>query len=328
MKVLVVRLSSFGDQIHVCPAVADLKRQRPDVEIHWLTQSEFAAVPQAHRSVSKVFTVPLTTLKKYPFRLSIWREFFRTVKKLRNERYSVAVDVHGVIKSALMVVLSGAKTRVGFGRQGVAEGLAYSAYHRHFRHTPGLTAVNKLRDFFRWTFDLEHLSSRVEFGLTVPDQGKKTFNKVLLVPCASHPSKMLPLDHWVDLAFAISAEDSTLAIWVSWGSEREREIALALQQITHGLIKPNPKRFEATELFESLRGYKFVVGLDSGISQLANALGVPTLMVFVASSPEYFFFPGSSNSSYLGSLDSTLASVELRAAFLKMIRNSPKTVCC
>ena len=44
MKILLVRLSSMGDLIHTLPAVEDLARQCPDVELHWLCEAGFADI--------------------------------------------------------------------------------------------------------------------------------------------------------------------------------------------------------------------------------------------------------------------------------------------
>ena len=48
MKILLVRLSSMGDLIHTLPAVEDLARQCPEVELHWLCEAGFADIVRLH----------------------------------------------------------------------------------------------------------------------------------------------------------------------------------------------------------------------------------------------------------------------------------------
>ena len=48
MKVLLVRLSSMGDLIHTLPAVSDLARHRPDVELDWICEAGFADIARLH----------------------------------------------------------------------------------------------------------------------------------------------------------------------------------------------------------------------------------------------------------------------------------------
>ena len=53
MKILLVRLSSMGDLIHTLPAVEDLTRMCPDVELHWLSEAGFTDIARLHPFVKK-----------------------------------------------------------------------------------------------------------------------------------------------------------------------------------------------------------------------------------------------------------------------------------
>lgn len=317
MKILIIRLSSFGDQIHLCPAIRDLKRQRPNVEIHWLVQSEFASVPKAHHSVSRVVSLPLAALRKNPWSLAAWRDLIRVIKNLKNEDYQLAIDAQGVIKSALMAFFSGARLRVGYGREGLAERLAYWFYHRHFLYEPGMSSVTKLRHFFCWAFDLGPITAEVDFGL--PKWASDAIDdpsRVLFIPFASHENKMLPLGVWIELARVLRSKHADSKILISWGSERERELADAMEAQSGGLMQSNPYRLEFSALVNSLLRCRLVVGVDTGVSQLANALGIPTVMIFKKSAPQIFFTEGSPYSLQLGSANVAPTQKELEEAVL------------
>ena len=320
MKVLIIRLSSFGDQIHACPAVSDLKKQRPEVEIHWLVQTEFAAVSGAHQAVSKVLRVPLSEIKRQPKTIRHWLEFFRVVKCLRKEQYDVAVDIHGVLKSAVMAVLSGAKVRIGFDRIGLAERAAYWLYHRHFHYCPGMTSVTKLRKFFWWAFDLRSDDDAPDFGLSKKiESTKQKKSGVFFVPFASHGTKMLPLDSWSALARGIHDNYPDLVITLSWGSDQEKSAARQITGEANGYLRLNSHRMDFDELIETTKCYELVVGLDTGITHLANALGVPTVMIFKKSAPELFYIAGSRDSLYLGSANTPPTQAVMEATVLKLL---------
>ena len=321
MKVLIVRLSSFGDQIHACPAISDLKRQRPDIEIHWLVQTEFAAVACAHQSVSKVLTVPFSEIKRSPSKIKFWLELVRVVSRLKDERYDVIVDIQGVIKSAMMAFLTGGKVRIGFGKAGLAEPVAYWFYHRHFIYQPGMTSVTKLRFFIQWAFNLESFANEPNFGLTKDTDSKiEREPGILFVPFASQISKMLPLESWGFLAKTIRNYYPDLKITLSWGSEDEFAAAKQIACEVNGIISPSEHRFERDKLVNSIASYQLVVGLDTGITPLANALGVPTVMIFKKSAPQLFYTAGSKNSHYLGSANIAPTQAELDKAILKLLR--------
>src|SRR5713226_4328901 len=42
MRVLIAKLSSFGDVIHTFPALTDLKAARPEIEVDWLVEEAYA----------------------------------------------------------------------------------------------------------------------------------------------------------------------------------------------------------------------------------------------------------------------------------------------
>src|SRR5674476_969318 len=95
MKILVVRLSSLGDILHLFPAISDLRRHFPDAEIHWLVEPAFSEVAGWHSAIDKVITVPLRAHKK------IWWKIPTLLSKLRRqlqtEKYDIVLDAQGLI---------------------------------------------------------------------------------------------------------------------------------------------------------------------------------------------------------------------------------------
>ena len=49
----------MGDVVHALPLVADIARARPDVQIDWLCEETFAAIPAMSRHVTNVHRVAL-----------------------------------------------------------------------------------------------------------------------------------------------------------------------------------------------------------------------------------------------------------------------------
>ena len=54
MKVLIIRFSSIGDIVLTTPVVRCLKKQLPEVEVHYLTKSSFRAVLEANPYIDKL----------------------------------------------------------------------------------------------------------------------------------------------------------------------------------------------------------------------------------------------------------------------------------
>src|SRR5512134_3849594 len=98
MKILVVRLASLGDILHLFPAISDLRRRHPDAEIHWLVEPAFAEVAGWHQGVDKVISVPLRAHKKTWWKIPALLGGLK--KQLRAENYDIVLDAQGLLKSA------------------------------------------------------------------------------------------------------------------------------------------------------------------------------------------------------------------------------------
>ena len=54
MRLLIVRLSSFGDVVHTFPALTDLADARPDIAVDWLVDESFAGFARLHPAVGEI----------------------------------------------------------------------------------------------------------------------------------------------------------------------------------------------------------------------------------------------------------------------------------
>ena len=85
MKILLVRLSSMGDLVHTLPAVSDLARHCPDIELHWLCEAAFADIARLHPFVRRVETMQWRKWRKHLFQAAVRRELGSQKNDLRAE---------------------------------------------------------------------------------------------------------------------------------------------------------------------------------------------------------------------------------------------------
>ena len=142
MKILIVKLSSLGDILHLFPAVSDLRRHYPDAEIHWLVEPAFAELAGWHSAVDKVITVPLRAHKKTWWKLPSLLGKLR--KQLQAENYDAVLDAQGLIKSALLARLAGVAV-FGFAAGSAREPLAARLYQKTAKIPDGLHVIEKNR---------------------------------------------------------------------------------------------------------------------------------------------------------------------------------------
>src|SRR5678815_2013275 len=119
-RVLVVRLGAMGDILHTLPAVAYLKRSRPEWELTWLVEPRWRPLLEGNPTLDGVVTLQRATLAG----------LLETRQQLRASRFDMTVDFQGLLKSALSARASGARERCGFESSQLREPLAAAFYTR------------------------------------------------------------------------------------------------------------------------------------------------------------------------------------------------------
>jgi heptosyltransferase-1 len=290
MRILIVKLSSFGDVIHTFPALTDLKAARPDVEVDWLVEEAFAALVAHHPAVSRIHKVALRRLRWPPAR---WPALFRHRRDLRRElrarRYDLILDVQGLMKSASFARLAGAPI-AGFDASSAREPAAAKFYQRKFRLHGHPHIVEQLRRFFAEALDYPLPTRAGAPGLRRPSPSPRLADLDLpagyglLVHSAAWPTKLWPEERWRALVGRIVAAGATVVL--PWGDDAEKARALRIAAGLPGAI-PLPRKLGGEELVEMIAGARFSVGLDTGLTHLAAAFDVPGVCLFGPTDPVY-----------------------------------------
>lgn len=160
MKILVVRLSSLGDILHLFPAISDLRRKFPNAAIDWLVEPAFAEAVAWHAAVDKVIRVPLRAHKKLWWKIPVLLGKLR--RRLQAEHYDVVLDAQGLIKSAILSRLAGVPV-YGFDANSAREPIASRLYEKTARVPNGLHVIEKNRQLVEQLF-AANISQAADFG--------------------------------------------------------------------------------------------------------------------------------------------------------------------
>ena len=98
-RALIVKTTSMGDVIHALPAVADLAKAQPDLQIDWVVEKSFADIPRLSRYVNTVHEVAVRQWRKHVLSSQTWREVGRVRAALQSAHYERVVDLQGLLKS-------------------------------------------------------------------------------------------------------------------------------------------------------------------------------------------------------------------------------------
>lgn len=111
-RILVFAPNWVGDAVMSTPALAALARLFPDARVVALVRPYVAAVLEGLECLSEV-----RPLKSLAGNAGAW-SIVTDGKALRNEGFELAVLFSNSFRTALLALLSGAKRRVGYGREG------------------------------------------------------------------------------------------------------------------------------------------------------------------------------------------------------------------
>lgn len=271
--ILFVKTSSLGDVVHNCPAVSDAARALPGAAIDWVVEEPFAGIAAMHPAVRRVIPVAVRRWRGALWRPSIWSEIGAWCRELRRSRYDAVVDTQSLLKSAL-ISRAASGTRHGLDRASAREWLApalYDVAHSVPRH---LHAVQRNRLLAASALGYT-AGTLVDYGLRVPAAQKSGY--VVLLTMTSRADKLWPEERWIELGRSLGAP----AI-LPWGSDAERARAERIAGAIGGTVLPRKSLEELARLFVNARG---VVGLDTGLTHLAAALGVPVVGIYCGSDP-------------------------------------------
>ncbi len=279
MRLLIVKTSSMGDVVHALPVVGDILRQHPDAQIDWLVEAPFAAIPQMHPGLRRVLPMSWRKWRQQLFSAATWRAMGQLRGELRGGGYDGVLDLQGLLKSALWARQAGAPV-LGYDAASAREPAAASFYKHTAKVATDLQAVQRCR-----LLAAAHLgytvSGHPDFGLRAPAPTWTPRSAyAVLIPNASRREKLWPERHWAAVGRRL-LEKGWLPV-VLWGRDEEQTLAERIAASCEGDVPPF---LRVGEMAAVLAGANQVVGLDTGFTHLAAALGRPTLGIYCDHEP-------------------------------------------
>ncbi|MFC4159977.1 lipopolysaccharide heptosyltransferase I [Chitinimonas lacunae] len=312
-KILLLRLSSMGDIVHNMPAATDIAAHFPEAEIHWVVEENFIELPQLHPAIKRIVPIALRRWRRRPFDAGYRAEMRRFRDTLQAERYDLAIDSQGLIKSALVGRLSGA-TVAGFDRHSARDPFASLFYHRRFDISRELHVIVRNRLIAGRALGYEP-EGPLDFGLQPPPlelPWRPASPYAVFLTATSRDAKLWPEADWISLGRVLASRG--LRCVLPWGSPPERERAERIAQVVpDAVVAP---RFNLTEAAVLLAGAEVAVGVDTGLMHLAGAVATPTVAIFCDSPPQLAGVRSSAYAVSLGGIGTPPRLAEVEAATL------------
>jgi len=281
MRVLIVKLSSLGDVVHTLPVVADIRAAHPGARVDWVVEPAFAPLVERVAGVANVIECPLRRWT----RAGWWRATTRSelgafVGRLRRDRYEAVVELQGLTKAALVAALArgpswGLANRTdGASHEWPARFLATHAV-RVEQHSH---ALDRARELVAKALDT-NIEVPPDFGLrarrlATPERERT----VVLVHGTTRVDKLWPDDHWIELGARLVEEGWNVALPHAGADEAKR--ARLLAEAIGGASCAVWPAMELGAFIDRLAATAGVIGVDSGPSHIAVALGLPHVQIY------------------------------------------------
>jgi heptosyltransferase-1 len=297
-RILIVRLSAFGDIVQTLPLLVEVRKRYPTATIGWLVEEAGASLLANHPLLD---TLHVLKLKTWLRQLKSPQTFFQAIfailsfiTALKTQRYTVLIDVQGLLKSAIWGWLSGIPMRIGFSP---AREQAFRFYtHTHASFHPIKSTLHASQEFLSLltlldpTYAIPSVEAlqyplfqsveppafTVENVLPAHWLKQRVTNPIIaLAPCTAWASKHWEREHWVTLA-GLLMDAGFRVVWL--GAKADETWFAELWK----LAVKNPKWLEEQtvscvgktsfeQLYQLLGSIDCVVGLDSVAFHLANA---------------------------------------------------------
>lgn len=316
MRILIVKTSSMGDVVHALPAVSDMARALPGIQIDWLVERGFSAMPHQHRAVQRVITLQWRKWRK-SLRAPETRAAIRAWRaEMRQEPYDLIIDMQGLLKSAAFACFARGP-RGGYDGHSIREPLASLAYSRKARVSRHLHAVDRCRQLASQLLGYPLPDTPPDFGLIASTEAwtpRTGHSFAVLIPCASRPEKLWPQANWVSIGQQLRAKGLDVA--VMWGSPEEQRLAQGIADKIDGAVPPF---LTVQQAADTLARAEVVIGLDTGMSHLAAAHGRPTVGIYCDHEPGLVGLVGSGPVISLGGKGLSPSLTQVEAALARIL---------
>ena len=266
--------------VQTAAVVQDVLQHFPDAQIDWVVEEAFAPLVSLVAGVRRVIPVAQRRWRTARWSDETRRERAAFLRDLHANAYDAVLDFQGLIKSAL--VARQARLRPGGFSATFANGSDACSYEwpvrwllrRSFPMPQRIHAVARYR-----------LLAALALGYTTQDAAAVRWqfaaatptNTVAFAHGTTRADNEWSPQNWLALGHALIAQGFSLALPQSNDAELARAQALVQALGPQSTVWPRESLADVTRRMAACAG---VVGVDSGLSHIAVALGLPHVQIF------------------------------------------------
>jgi heptosyltransferase I len=286
MKILIVKLGSIGDIIHTLPALAAIRVALPDAEISWVAETRSAEILRGNPMIDRLIEVDTRSLRGGKVVAGILAGIRTQLRDLRRFKFDIALDFQGLLKSAAITKLSGAKIRYGFNKSSMREPASRIFLNRSVDIPPETHVIRKNLTLAENALNIPVPQADFEFPIAAEMEHKLESvrlieaagsNFAILNPAGGWVTKLWHPEKYGKLADLLWERNGLTSIIATGPGESDLSDAVMGNSRSGRAIAASPS---LKGFYELAKVAKIYVGGDTGPTHLAIAAGTPIVGIY------------------------------------------------
>lgn len=270
-KILIIRLSSFGDVIQLLPTIDYLHQEGFDVDI--LTKKAFASGLTPHPHIHKIHI--------FDNKSFIGTELRKVKRLITENKYDVVYDAHNNLRSKLILLVTFfsrlfSKTiTVQRPKYRLKRFLLFkfriNKFEKPYVSAKSFFAPLKNAGILKSDYDLENLELNPSYNQNMEELSKfniPDFSYICLAPSAAWPLKRWPITHFQELINSMP----NVSFYIIGGAEDTFTFDLKALNLTNLCGKIN--WYDTGKI---LKNAQAVISADTGVLHWADYMGTPSI---------------------------------------------------
>ncbi len=273
-KILVLRFSSLGDIIMTTAAVRALRTRYPDARIDMIVRADFLDLIRFNPHLTHAWGLD---------RRSGWKGLWKLRREINTVGYDLIYDAHRSLRTRMLMPFLRAGAKAYFAKHYFGRALALTFklplldsrrfLERFIDPLQRFGVVDDNRGPEMVVDPASEASALAKAGLVLDDKPR-----IGLVPSAQWPGKRWPPERFAEVARQLLAHTSYDL--VIFGGKEDTFCAEIAAGLPSDRVTNTQGKLTILESAALVRHCKFVIANDTGLMHVADALGIPCILIF------------------------------------------------
>lgn len=287
-RILILQTAFIGDVLLTLPLLQSVKKLFPGARLDFLAIPAARNILETHPDIHQLIIYDKRKRDKGII------AFFQLIRRLRENRYDLAVVPHRSIRSAALVWAAGIPRRIGFDRSAgrfffnhiipYRRGIHEINRNLHLLDPFGIAANEKVPP--KLFFSLE--DEKAVFDWMKIRQLSQSENFVALAPGSVWATKRWPPEYFARLANMLKKAGFQIVLI---GGEADTAVAREVERQILPPVFNAVGQFTLRQSALLIRQARLLVTNDSAPQHLATAVGTPVAAIFGPTVPAFGFYP-------------------------------------